>query len=115
MRYDSRMQIGVWIKRKTLAVLPPLVLLGVGAFFGWSATQGDRGSSGYVARQEELRAAQIQQSRANVELVAWERRVASLRDRRLDLDVLDERVRSMLNLSEANDIVVMYPSRQKLF
>ena len=113
MRYDSAMQVGVWIKRKTLAVLPPLVLLGVGAFFGWSATQGDRGSSGYVARQEELRAALIQQERAGVELAAWERRVASLR--RLDLDVLDERVRSMLNLSEANDIVVMYPPGQKLF
>lgn len=109
------MQITVWIKRKTLAVLPPLVLLGVGAFFGWSATQGDRGSSGYVARQEELRAALTQQERAGVELTAWLRRVASLREHGLDIDVLDERVRSMLNLSEANDIVVMYPPGQKLF
>ena len=42
-------------------------------------------------------------------------KVCELVTRRLDLDVLDERVRSMLNLSEANDIVVMYPSGQKLF
>lgn len=109
------MRAGVWIKRKTLAALPPLVLLAVGGFFGWSATQGDRGSNGYVQRQEDLRAAQAQQSRAELDLAAWERRVGALRDKGLDRDALDERARSMLNLSDPNDIVLLYPNGQKLF
>ena len=109
------MRIGVWIKRKTLVALPPLVLLAVGGFFGWSATQGDRGSNAYVQRQEDLRAAQAQQTRAELDLAAWERRVAALRDSRLDRDALDERVRAGLNLSDPSDIVMLYPNGQKLF
>ncbi len=109
------MQIGVWIKRKTLVVLPPAILLAVAGYFVWSATQGDRGSNGFVQRQEDLRAAQAQQTRAELDLAAWERRVAALRDSRLDRDALDERVRAMLNLSDPNDVVVLYPNGQKLF
>ena len=109
------MRIGVWLKRATLAALPPLVLLGVGGFFGWSATQGDRGSNAFVQRQQDLRAAQAQQQRADQDLAAWERRVGAMRDRGLDRDALDERVRAMLNLSDPNDVVLLYPNGQKLF
>ena len=109
------MRIGVWIKRKTLAALPPVVLLALGGFFIWSATQGDRGSNGYVQRQQDQRAAQSQLTRAEQDFAAWERRVNALKDKGLQLDALDERVRGNLNLSDPNDIILLYPSGQKLF
>jgi cell division protein FtsB len=45
----------------------------------------------------------------------WERRVAGLRNTRLDPDTLDERARAMLNLADPSDVVVMYPQGKKLF
>lgn len=109
------MDIWRMIKRQTRAAVAPVVFLSLSAYFGWHAYQGDRGLVSYGERKHDLVLAKAQLARAQAEVVLWERRVAGLRGARLDSDALDERARAMLNASEPNDIVVLFPAGQRLF
>lgn len=111
----GRMSIGREIKRRVKSAVPSVVLLAVAAYFGWSATQGDRGLQAYAHQQDQLRLAQLELTRTNAEVDVWERHVAALRNNRLDPDTLDERARAMLNLADPADVVVMYGQGKKLF
>jgi len=97
------------------AVAPPLFFLGVAAWAGWSATQGDRGTNAYAARQEMLAKVESDNARAQAELQRWRNRVVALRGNNPNLDLLDERGRSMLHLADPTDIVVPYPETRKLY
>ncbi len=69
-----------------------------------------RGDRGLVAQQQDkldLAAAQIQLARANAEVAQWENKIEGMGDRDLDLDALDGQARSMLNLVDPRDLVVM--------
>ena len=100
------MSIARALKRQLRAAVAPSVFLLLFGYFAWSATQGERGLKAGAQRRDDLVAALSEQSRAEQDLAAWERRVASLRTSRLDVDALDERVRAMLSLSDPDDIVV---------
>jgi len=52
---------------------------------------------------------------AKVEREAWMTRVRGLRDAQLDPDTLDERVRTILNLADPNEVIVKYNNQEKLF
>lgn len=81
------------------------------AYFAYYAIHGDRG---LVARQHIL--GEIAQAEAVLQQVSgdrekMERRAQLLRGDNLDLDMLDERTRAMLNLSNPRDVVVKLPKR----
>jgi cell division protein FtsB len=97
------------------AIAPPLLFLGVAALAGWSATQGDRGTNAYADRLAMLAKVEADNARAVAELARWRNRVIALRGGNPDLDLLDERGRSMLHLADPADIVVPYPESRKLF
>jgi cell division protein FtsB len=103
------------LNRRGRAAVPPLVFLLLVAYFLWQATQGEHGLKAYAQRLQDLKGAQAELDQAQAEQAAWERRVASLRTGRLDPDALDERARAMLNLSDPNDIILLYGTGQKLF
>lgn len=107
----------IWrsVKRQVRAAVAPVVFLSLTAYFGWHASQGDRGLVSYAERQKDLTLAKAQLERAQQEVALWERRVAGLRGARLDADALDERGRAMLNASDPADVILMYPNGQKLF
>jgi cell division protein FtsB len=107
--------IGVEIRRRTKAAIPPVVLMALVGYFLWQAQQGERGLKADAERREALRLAQAELARAEADLSAWERRVTALRASRLDRDILDERARAMLNLSDPADIIVPYGQGQRLF
>jgi cell division protein FtsB len=111
----AAMDIWRTVKRQARALIAPVVFLSLTAYFGWHASQGERGLVAYGERQKDLVLARAQLARAEGEVVLWERRVAGLRGSRLDADALDERARAMLNASEPNDIVLMYANGQKPF
>ena len=109
------MTIGRLLRRKLRAAVPPAVFLALVAYFLWQTSQGDHGWKALAQRQDDLRAAQAELTRAEAEVGTWERRVASLRTSRLDPDALDERARAMLNLSDPADLIVPYGAGQRLF
>ena len=109
------MRIGLWIKRKLQAAILPTVLLALVGYFYMQTQQGDRGLASAAQRQADLEAARADLKRAESDLALWDRRVQSLRTTHLDRDVLDERARAMLNLSEPSEIIMPYPQGQRLF
>jgi cell division protein FtsB len=101
------MSIATMIKRRLRAALPPLIFLLLAVYFGWNAMRGDRGLVAQEQDKLDLAAAQAQLARANAEVAQWENRIDGMGDRRLDLDALDGQARSMLNLVDPRDLVVM--------
>lgn len=95
------------VKRRVRASIPPIIFLALAAYFAWNATRGDRG---LVAQQQDrldLQAAQVQLAHANEEAQQWQNRVLGIGGKVLDLDALDAQARSMLNLVNPDDRVVM--------
>jgi cell division protein FtsB len=103
------------MKRRLRSALPPLIFLSLTVYFLWNAVQGDRGLQAYAKRETLLVTAQADLRKAEAEREGWERRVAALRASHLDPDLLDERVRAMLNRSDQNDIIVPYGPKERLF
>lgn len=93
----------------------PTLFLGLVAYFGWHATQGDRGMVAMQQRERMLVEARTELARAETERGAWERRVTALRGPLLDADMLDERARAMLNLGDPREIVVPYGPGNRLY
>jgi cell division protein FtsB len=101
------MSFAVSIKRRVRASIPPLIFLSLAAYFAWNATRGDRG---LVAQQQDrldLVSAQVQLAHANQDVAQWQNRIQGIGGRTLDLDALDGQARSMLNLVDPADRVVM--------
>ena len=96
-------------------MIAPAIFLSITAYFGWNATQGDRGLVAYAQRQELLRQVVADHTAAKAERDSWEIRVSGLRARHLDPDTLDERARAMLNLSNPNEVIVKLSAQDKLF
>jgi cell division protein FtsB len=109
------MSFGRELKRRARAMVAPAIFLAITAYFGWNATQGDRGLVAYAQRQELLRQVVADQDAAKAERDGWETRVSGLRARHLDPDTLDERARAMLNLAEPTDVIVKLGPQEKLF
>ncbi len=109
------MSWGRVLRQQAKAAIAPTVFLGLVGYFGWNATQGERGSQAFALRQDQLRVVQSDLARVTAERDMWERRVAGLRTQRLDPDTLDERARAMLNVADPADIVVPYGVGKRLF
>lgn len=103
------------LRRQLKLAIAPAVFLGLVGYFGWNATQGERGSQAFAVRQEQLKMVQVELARVTIERDMWERRVAGLRTQRLDPDTLDERARAMLNVADPADVVVPYGPGKRLF
>jgi cell division protein FtsB len=96
-------------------MLAPSVFLAITAYFGWNATQGDRGLKAYAQRRDLLHQVIAEEAAAKAERDALETRVSGLRAKHLDPDTLDERARAMLNLAEPGDVIVKLGPQEKLF
>ena len=86
----------------------PLVIACIVGYFGFHAVQGERGMLTWLQLSH-----QIEQSRAVLVLSQAEERrlahrVALLRRDNLDLDMLDERARAVLNHAGPGEVVVFF-------
>jgi cell division protein FtsB len=109
------MSLGGDLKRRARIMIAPTVFLAITCYFGWNATQGDRGLVAHAQRQTLLHQVVDDQIAAKAERDGWETRVSGLRARHLDPDTLDERARAMLNLAEPNEVIVKLGPQEKLF
>ena len=103
------------VRQGLRAMVPPLCFLSLAGYFGWSATQGERGLQSYVLRQAQLASVQAELHRVEKERDTLERRVAGLRGTRLDPDMLDERARATLGQTDPADVVVLWTGEKRLF
>ena len=113
---DRTLNAVAWeIKRQAKAAFLPALLLVLTGVFAWQATQGDHGLIMRALRETQLRQAESNFAAARVERETWKIKVAGLMPAHIDRDALDQRAREMLNLADPGEIIVQYPTRDKLF
>jgi cell division protein FtsB len=99
--------------RRRRTILTALALYTLAALFiGYFAVNAFTGNRGLRAAQDlEQQKAEMkgELARLKTERRMWEHRVSLLRSDRIDPDMLDERVRAMLDYVEPNDIVMLTP------
>jgi cell division protein FtsB len=76
------------------------------AYFTFAAVQGDFGLFRRVEIQAEADELRLDLDRLSLEIAAIENLTHRLSDDYLDLDLLDERARSVLGLLRADEIVI---------
>ncbi len=97
------------MKRSTPAI-GPLFYFGtaivLGLYFTFAAVQGAFGLFNRVQIEAEITGLQARRDRLRVELAEVENRTRRLSDDFLDLDLLDERARSVLGLARPDEIII---------
>lgn len=99
------------LRRFIVPVALYMAATGVTGFFCYSAYHGSRG---IVAKREyKVKIAQLRERLAALqeERGVWERRIALLRSDSLDLDLLEERSRLLLNSAHKNDVILLLDER----
>lgn len=81
----------------------------IAGYFIYHAVQGDRGILAWLRVNQQLEQAHQQFEATSAQRAALEQRVALLSNSSLDLDMLEERARVMLNFSHPDDVVVFLP------
>ncbi|HVY99325.1 MAG TPA: septum formation initiator family protein [Dongiaceae bacterium] len=84
----------------------PMLGACLAGYFVYHAVQGDRGILAWMQINQQIKAAQAELNKTDTEREAMEQRVALLSNTSLDLDMLEERARIMLNFSHPDDLVI---------
>jgi len=81
-------------------------------YFGINAFSGNHGLNAKQDIDQQIASLSTELATLQVERKQWERRVALLKSRGLDPDMLDERARVLLDYAHPNDLTLMLrPSR----
>lgn len=100
------MQLRREFHRRFKSLAAQLVGACIAGYFIYHAVQGDRGILAWLRVNQQLDMAHQELSATTAEREAMERRVSLLSNSSLDLDMLEERARVMLNFSHPDDVVV---------
>ena len=97
------------LRRSTRFIIRPALGIALTGYFAYHLVEGDRGFKAWLRLNRE-----IQTANANLQLIEAQRaaldlKVSNLRPDHIDPDLLDERIRSTLNLVSPDDIVIMQP------
>lgn len=93
--------------KATRRIVGQALFFGLIVYFGFYAVTGDRGLRRWSALTEELAQAEATLEQVRHERMALEHRTIRLRDDSLDLDLLAERARIVLNYTHPNDIIIL--------
>jgi len=95
------------LRRWAQALSGPACGILLTGYFGYNLVIGDRGLDAWRRLTQELRIADAHLAALQVERKALDRKVSELSPDHLDPDLLDERVRAILNLVAPNELVLM--------
>ncbi|HVO04807.1 MAG TPA: septum formation initiator family protein [Candidatus Cybelea sp.] len=94
------------IKRRLAQVAWPMLGACLAGYFVYHAVQGDRGIIAWMRVNQQIRIAQAELDKSDADKAAMEQRVALLSNTSLDLDMLEERAKVMLNYTHPDDLVI---------
>jgi cell division protein FtsB len=100
------MQVRREFQRRLKSLAAQLLGACLAGYFIYHAVQGDRGILAWLRVNQQLEAAQQELAKSTADRAALEQRVALLSNSSLDLDMLEERARIMLNFGDPDDIVI---------
>jgi cell division protein FtsB len=99
-------------RKRTRQVVGPVLAITLIGYFLYHTVQGERGLVAYAALSEQARVAEWRLSELRAERRAIEHNVRLLRPDSLDLDMLEERSRAVLNLIDDDDLLI-YKNRSR--
>ena len=94
------------LQRRAKQVALPMLGACLAGYFVYHSIHGDRGIIAWLQLNQQLKVAQSQLDRTTTERQAMEQRVALLSNSSLDLDMLEERARVMLNFAHPDDLII---------
>ncbi len=97
------------LTRSLRPAIVPLFCAALVVYFGYHAIHGQRGILARTEIVTALEQAETELARLRAERSELERRAALLDPEHVDLDMLDEQVRRMLNFAAADEVVLMLP------
>lgn len=97
------------LRRQARQIFASLLGITVIGYFAYHAVEGERGLRSYFALKHRIELTTAQRDDAVAERRTIERRVTALRPDSLDLDMLDERARQVLNLVHEDELVIQLP------
>jgi cell division protein FtsB len=108
---DDLAWCGMVTRRRLRTVLNAFALYTLAAlligYFGVNAYNGDRGLKAKEDIDRQMAALTADLERLQTEQAQWERRIALLKSDDLDPDMLDERVRALLDYADPHDLTLM--------
>jgi cell division protein FtsB len=99
-------------KKRGRQIVVPIFAAVIAGYFAFHAVLGDRGIFAYADLSEELREAETKLAEARGQRDALQSDVRLLRRESLDLNLLEERVRAVLNYVDDDDFLIHEPKRQ---
>ena len=97
------------IRDRSRQIILPVIGICVIGYFLYHSVQGERGVLSYLRLHLEVKKAQATLASLESERQEFDQRVANLNPKSLDPDMLDEMVRSNLNLLTRDEVVVLLP------
>ena len=97
------------IRRRARKVAGPVLGALVVAYFAYGTVQGDRGLVAYLSLSREMTRATASLDALRATRGGLEQRVALLRPESLDLDLLEERARVVLDFVHPDDFIILLP------
>jgi cell division protein FtsB len=76
-------------------------------YFGVNAFSGDRGLKAQKDIDQQISSLSVELGHLKVERGQWERRLALLKSKSIDPDMLDERARALLDYTHPNELTLM--------
>ncbi len=95
------------LRRRVRHVLPPFVWLVLTFYFGWHAVNGERGLRRMFELKQEIAVAQQVAEEISLRRTEMERKVQMLSSQSIDVDMLEESARSLLNMGQDGDYVIL--------
>ncbi|MEZ5811246.1 MAG: septum formation initiator family protein [Rhizobiaceae bacterium] len=96
-------------KRNTGKFIIPALCASFLAYFGFHAFHGEYGIYAKYRLETGITELKAERDALKSERIALEQRVRLLHDGTIDKDMLDEQARKSLNLSHADEVVIMRP------
>jgi cell division protein FtsB len=97
------------LRRRARHVVGPLMGMALTGYFAYNLVAGERGFEAWIRLSRELKIERTNLDQLRAERTALDLKVAELRPDHLDRDLLDERVRAVLNLVAPGEVVIMRP------
>lgn len=98
---------GFDLKRQLRLSASPFFASLLAIYFGYHLIEGNRGLLAYFQRDAEVTAAKVRLNALVAQLRECELRVNGLKPESLDLDLLEERARILLNMGAPGDLILL--------
>ncbi len=101
------MQLIREIRRRLRHLLAPLFWLVLTFYFGYHAVNGERGLRRLFELKQEIRIASQVAEEISLRRAELERKVRQLSPQSIDVDMLEESARTLLNMGQDGDYVIL--------